>query len=90
MRDVSYFIDMNYDAWNKLQTGTKEEFKASAEKGFRYYTGFDKDKFGVGAEIQTLAVIDGINHSSLLEQILYRTRKKPLPMYVLKYNTTPQ
>ena len=86
MRDVSYFIDMNYDAWNKLKTGTKEEFRESADQGFRYYVGFEKEKFGTGPEIQELAVIDRINQSSLFEWILYKTRKKPLPMYLLKYS----
>lgn len=86
LREVSYFIDMNYDAWNKLETGTKEEFNEFAKQGFRYYAGFEKDKFGTDPRLRTLAIIDGINKTSLLERALYRMRKPPLPMYLIKYD----
>ena len=88
MQNVSYFVDMNYDTWNKGKTYSLEEFVAFADEGKRYYVGFEKDRFGERPEIRLLTTVDGINKESLFEWLLYKTRKKPSPLYILKYEAS--
>lgn len=77
-----YAAGINYEGWNKvpLGRGSLEEFLVQSNKGHPYYITNNAFDLSGNLEIKQIGSIDGINHGSLLEQCLFKKKKKQPPI----------
>ncbi len=86
LKNSVYFVEMGYGQWEQTSAPSASEFERLAQKGFTYAAVMNRDQFNGSSRIKLIQTIDGINHRSVLENILYTLkRKSPAPMYVFKY-----
>jgi len=90
IRDLTYYVDLGFEAWNKvpLAKDNFQDFLEKAKLGYRYYATFNKLEPVEFPEIKLIGLVDGINHSSLLEQAVYAKKKKrPTVLKIFKYTS---
>ncbi|HOW58884.1 MAG TPA: hypothetical protein PLO78_04060 [Candidatus Omnitrophota bacterium] len=91
--DYTYYVDLGFGMWNKVPEGKDgpEDFREQAQQGYRYYATFHNPDFSKMPEVKLLGAVDGINHSSLLEKLIYMKKKKhPAILKIFKFSAVPR
>jgi hypothetical protein len=73
-----YYAHLGFDSWNKVAPGKDsfQDFLAKSKFGYRYYLTFEQHDVSNVHEVRLIGAVDGINHESFLEKMVYRKKKK--------------
>ena len=82
-----YYWELPFEGWVKDRSGSVEKFKQFAERGYIYYVTYQLTAtLKEHPNIKYVAMIDGINSSSVFEKVAYALKKKvPPTLHILKW-----
>lgn len=82
-----YYCELPFDGWGKDKSGSIEQFRHFAEKGYIYYVAYQLPTALLKhSNIEYVALINGKNSGSFFEKFLYSIKKKsPSTLHILKW-----
>jgi len=87
LAEATYYVELGYNAWNKTESPSIEEFERLAQElGTKYYVTHEEGLSEKSERVKLLRALSGVNTSSFLERMLYAIKqKKPGTVYIYKY-----
>jgi hypothetical protein len=88
--DHIYYADLGFEMWNKtpMEKDSVMDFRGKAGKGSVYYVTFKDLDLAKFPDISLVSIIDGRNHSSVFEKVVF-AKKKKRPALLRVYKCIP-
>jgi hypothetical protein len=86
LKELTYHVTLDYQALNKTQSPSLDEFEQQASNGAIYLMTTHPNTYLNHSRIQLVKKLSSINQESVFERCLYKLKKKlPTPYYIFKY-----